>query len=177
MHGSGIIDHGRDTLLFETGLERIAFFLAVQADSVLRPARIVAFGNDRGLYLAAQLAGVEGGGFVDVPQLVFAKSFEFYFQDSGLQGIQREFMPIRTLSYLNMPLPCTVRICQRSPFVVVGKHRSAVAVTAKAGGEKEVVEMSPKLHARFVAYHTPKSLRTVLENEKPVASAILRIAG
>ena len=83
MHGSGIIDHGRDILLFETGLERIAFFLTVQADSVLRPARIVAFGNDRGLYLAAQLAGVEGGGFVDVPQLVFAKSFEFYFQDSG----------------------------------------------------------------------------------------------
>ena len=60
VHRGGIIDHGRDALLFEAGLERVAFFLAIQADSVLRPARIVAFGNDRGLYLAAQLCRVPG---------------------------------------------------------------------------------------------------------------------
>lgn len=35
---------------------------------VLRPARIVAFGNDRVFTLPQLGAGVEGSGFVDVPQ-------------------------------------------------------------------------------------------------------------
>ena len=52
MHRCGIIDHGRNALLLEARLKCIALFPAIEANGVLRPTRIIAFGRDRSLYPA-----------------------------------------------------------------------------------------------------------------------------
>ena len=69
-------------------------------------------------------------------------------------------------------------ICQCGPFVVVGKHRSAVAVTAqRLGGEKGSGGDVAETACTLVAYHAAKPLRTVLEDEKPVGIGYLTNSG
>ena len=179
MHRCGIIDHGRNALLLEARLKCIALFPAIEANGVLRPTRIIAFGRDRSLYPARQQLGVESGSLVDIAQLVLAESLELYFQNGGLQSVQARVHADAHIVVLEHALAVhPVGICQCGPFVVVGKHRSAIAVTAqRLGGEKRSGGDVAETACTLVAYHAAEPLRTILKDEKPVGIGYLTDSG
>ena len=77
-------------------------------------------------------------------------------------------MPMRTLSYLSVPCPCTRRLLSISTRAgVVGQHRAAVAVAAERLGRKEARRRRRRERAELAALvGRAERLRGVVEHEQ-----------
>ena len=132
-----VIDHRRDTIGLEGGLDGIALLARSETDGILRPTGAVTRRNDRRRQPLQEFR-VAGGNLIHGIQLVFGERLELHLQDRRLDRIQPGVQADTDIVILERPFPVhPVRGDQRRPFVIVREHGATVSVAAQwLGGEE-----------------------------------------
>lgn len=138
VHRDGVIDGRGDVLGFQDGLESGSGLLVGQLDGILRPTGVEPLRDNWGDDGTGELLGVTGGHLVDVDQLMLAESLELHEEDGRLEaveaGVHADAHVVVTVASLAVDM---IGLHEGCPLVVVGEHRTAVAVATHGFGGEE----------------------------------------
>lgn len=107
VHGFLIINRRRYMVLIEPPYSLFPLLTIRKAYCILCPARRCILSNNRRFDKPPQLSGILFCSLIAQSDLL-VKNFSFSIKTAACSVSSLEFIPIRTLSYLSAPFPCTL---------------------------------------------------------------------